>query len=277
MGADLRQLGRVLIIGGGRMGSAILAGMMASGAVDPSDVTVANPGAEKRERLSALYGVSCVADASEASNPDTCILAVKPQVLRDVLAGLVASGCSDGPFAPRLVISVAAGISTDAIGAFLPGSAIVRAMPNTPLTVGRGVVGVSLGAGVSEETGALACAVFERMGDAVVVDEELQDAVVAVSGSGPAYFALFAKALAEAGTELGLPAELSARLAIGTMAGTAALLEETGTTPDELIEAVSSPGGTTIAALDAMRAHGVEEAIVSGAHACAARSKELGD
>jgi len=266
-----RRLGRVLIIGGGKMGEAILAGMLSAGVVDAEDVVVANPGVEKRERLSTTYGVRCVADAADAPASDTCILAVKPQVLRDVLAGLAATGV----FSPRLVISIAAGISTSTVSEYLPDSAVVRAMPNTPLMVGEGMVGVSVGANTPAEEGELACELFRTMGGAVLVDEPLQDAVVAVSGSGPAYFALFVRDLASAGEKLGLPADLALELAQQTMIGTGALLAQTGQSPDELIAAVSSPGGTTVAALGAMDEAGVGHAIAAGAEAAARRSKEL--
>ena len=270
--ADIRPaLGRVLIVGGGRMGEAILAGLLNAHAIDPADAVVANPGLAKRERLSATYGVTCVADATEAGACDTCILAVKPQVMRDVLVSMT----EGREFSPKRVISVAAGVKTAFLAGFFPASHVIRVMPNTPLTVGEGMVGISLGADVPDEEGELACALFSLMGRAVVVDEPLQDAVVALSGSGPAYFALFCKELAAAGEELGLPADLARELALQTMVGTGALLSETGQSPEELIDAVSSPGGTTIAALDAMRAAGLAEAVHEGARAAARRSEEL--
>ncbi|MGI6220371.1 MAG: pyrroline-5-carboxylate reductase [Coriobacteriales bacterium] len=270
--AEIRSaLGRVLIVGGGRMGEAILAGLLNARALEPSDVIVANPGLAKRERLSSTYGIACVADATEAGSCDTCILAVKPQVMHDVLVSLT----EGREFAPQRVISVAAGVKTAFLAEFFPASHVIRVMPNTPLTVGEGMVGISLGAGVPAEEGELASALFELMGKAVVVDEPLQDAVVALSGSGPAYFALVCRELAAAGEELGLPADLARELAIQTMVGTGALLTETGQSPEELIDAVSSPGGTTIAALDAMRAAGLPEALHEGARAAARRSEEL--
>ena len=270
--ADIRPaLGRVLIVGGGRMGEAILAGLLNANAIGIADVVVANPGLAKRERLSTTYGVSCVADATEAGACDTCILAVKPQVMRDVLASLT----EGRDFAPQRVISVAAGVKTAFLSEFFPNSNVIRVMPNTPMTVGEGMVGISLGDGVPDEEGELACALFSLMGKAVVVDEPLQDAVVALSGSGPAYFALFCKELADAGEELGLSADLARELALQTMVGTGALLTETGQSPEELVDAVSSPGGTTIAALDAMRSAGFAEAVHDGARAAARRSEEL--
>ena len=270
--ADIRPaLGRVLIVGGGRMGEAILAGLLNANALDPVDAVVANPGLAKRERLSAVYGVTCVADATEVESCDTCILAVKPQVMHDVLASMT----EGRDFAPQRVISVAAGVKTEFLAAFFPNSHVIRVMPNTPLTVGEGMVGISLGAGVPDDEGELARALFSLMGKAVVVDEPLQDAVVALSGSGPAYFALFCRELAAAGEELGLPPDLACELALQTMVGTGELLSKTGQSLDDLIDAVSSPGGTTIAALDAMRAAGFAEAVHEGARAAARRSKEL--
>ncbi len=265
------RLGSILVIGGGRMGQAMLAGMIDSAGISAADVTVANPGEEKRRNIELQFGVRCVADASQAPNPDTAILAIKPQVLPQVLSALVQTKT----FSPKRIISVAAGISTSTISSYFPDAYVIRAMPNTPLMVGQGMVGVSVGENTPESEGELACELFRCMGDAVLLDESLQDGVVAISGSGPAYFALFVSALAQAGTSLGIPADLSLKLASATMAGTATLLDCTGKSPDELIDAVSSPGGTTVAALDAMRQSGVVEAISSGVTAAARRSKEL--
>ena len=267
----LPDLGNILIIGGGRMGSALLAGILNAGLAPAEAIIVAEPGEDRRAFLEAEYGIRCVADAKEAPVPDMCLLAVKPQVMRSVLDSLT----SGREFAPKRVISIAAGITTSLLAEYFTKSSIVRAMPNTPLIVGSGMVAVSPGEGTPLEDAELACSIFSCMGDAIVVDESLQDSVVAISGSGPAYFALFVQELANAGVELGLDPDVALRLSLKTMSGTSALLEQTGQSPAELIEAVSSPGGTTIAALDAMREGGVAEAIDAGAKAASRRSKEL--
>lgn len=253
------------------MGSAMLAGILNAGLVPAENIIVAEPGEARRAFLEAEYGVRCVADANEAPVPDTCLLAVKPQMMREVLGNLTAGR----EFSPKRVISIAAGITTKLLASYFADTNIIRVMPNTPLIVGCGMVAVSPGEGTPAEEAELACSLFSCMGDAIVIDESLQDSVVALSGSGPAYFALFVQELANAGVELGLDPDVALKLSLKTMSGTSALLEQTGQTPEELIEAVSSPGGTTIAALDAMREGGVAQAIIEGAKAASRRSKEL--
>lgn len=270
---ELRDsLGSVAIIGGGKMGEAILAGLLSAGAVDPSRVIVANPSEEKRLRLSATYGVSCVSDGADISYPDTVVLAVKPQVL-PAIAQKLAVGSQ---FAPRRVISIAAGVKLESLMSWFHDTCCVRAMPNTPLMVGAGMTAVSVADPQQEHEVAIARAFFGCMGEAVIVDESLQNAATAVSGSGPAYFALFVDALAQAGIDLGLEEDASYAMALATMRGTGELLEKKGMTPKELIKAVSSPGGTTVAALERMREGDVEQAICAGAFAAAHRAEELG-
>ncbi len=272
-----QKLGKILIVGGGHMGTAILAGLISSSVVASEDVVVANPGKEKRDNITATYGVACVADSSEVEeSPDTCILAVKPQILREVIAKLASEGLENGKaFAPKRIISIAAGITTQTILQYFPESFVIRAMPNTPLMVGKGMVGLSAGEGTPNEEAELAKQMFECMGSAVVVDESMQDAVVALSGSGPAYFALFVDELAKAGVKLGLPEDKALELSLETMIGAGELLKQTGQSPAQLVEGACTPGGTTIAALDALKADGISKAIEDCAFACAKRSKEL--
>ena len=264
------RLGSILIVGGGKMGEAILSGLLASDAVDKSNIVVANPGREKRERLSATYGVYCVASATEVAQPNTCVMCVKPQVIRDVMQELVQAN-----FEPTRVISIAAGITTATIAEYFPNAYIVRGMPNTPLMVGQGMVALSSGANTPDTELQLAVEMFASMGSAIVVPESLQDAVVGLSGSGPAYFAMFLEAMIDAGTQMGLECEMALELSLQTMIGTGELLRQTGKTPAQLIEDVSSPGGTTVAALGSMRSAGVDQGIVDGCKAACERSKEL--
>ena len=153
---------------------------------------------------------------------------------------------------------------------------IVRVMPNTPLVCGCGMSAVSAGAAASEADCELVCALFASMGRAIIVDEREQDVVCAVSGSGPAYFELFAETIAQSAVELGMDYEDALQLVLQTMLGTARLVIETGQSLPDAIDAVSSPGGTTVAALDAMREAGLQEALRDGVKAAACRSKELG-
>lgn len=264
------ELGHVLIVGGGNMGSAILSGLLAAGAVGTEDVVVANPGIEKRERLSSEYGIRCVEDASEDPAPDTCILAIKPQIMKDVLQGL-----ADAGFSPKRIVSVAAGIKTQTICGFFPGVPVIRTMPNMGLIYGHGVTGISAAEGTSDDEAQLVKRMFECMGVAEVVDESLQDAVVAVSGSGPAYFALVVEQVAKAGEELGLTHDMALELSLHTMIGAGKLLESSGKSPEQVVEGACTPGGTTTAAISAMQAGGIEQAIGDGVRAAYERSKEL--
>lgn len=266
------RLGRVAVIGAGNMGSAICAGLLRSCGVEPSAVTMANPGQDKRQRVAQDYGVAAVERNADALPADTVFIAVKPAKVAAVAAELAAAGLDDA-----LVVSVAAGVSTAALEDALGGKArVVRVMPNTPLTVGAGMSGVSGGAYASAVDVELVRDAFAAMGGAVVVDESKQDIVTAISGSGPAYFELFVQCMAKAGVELGLDYDSSLELALKTMLGTAKMIDATHQDLDEAIAAVSSPGGTTVAALDAMRAGHIEQTIANGVTAAARRSKELG-
>jgi pyrroline-5-carboxylate reductase len=267
----LARLGRIAVIGGGKMGEAIVAGLIASGTVVSSQITVANPGEAKRRHLEEAYGVACAASGELIEHPDTVILAVKPQILPTVAAALAAVHTFD----PLRVISIAAGITLASLTEWFPDAFCVRAMPNTPLMVGAGMTALSVLDHDNAEEVELACALFSCMGDVSLIDESLQNAAVAVSGSGPAYFALFVDALTQAGAQLGLPESVAGEMALATMRGTGDLLAKRDLTPRELIVAVSSPGGTTVAALECMRAQGIEAIIIDGALAASRRAEEL--
>lgn len=267
------ELGNVLIVGGGRMGQAIARGILRIEGMRPESIVVANPGAAKRARITAELGIRCVESADQGLPARTVIIAVKPHQVPDVAGALVAGGMGAG----ARIVSVAAGISTarlaEMIGNEFP---IVRVMPNTPLVCGQGMSAVSGGETASDQDCELVRALFASMGRAIIVEERQQDAVCAVSGSGPAYFELFCELISRSAEDLGLPYETALELALQTMRGTAMLIQETGQSLPDAIDAVSSPGGTTIAALDAMHARGIDEAVADGVTAAARRSKELG-
>jgi pyrroline-5-carboxylate reductase len=260
------------IIGGGRMGEAIAAGLVSSGALDAAAIAVAEP-SESRRDVFARHGIHVVADAHEiVSGAEIVLLAVKPQVI-DAVVAHIADHLTPG----AVVVSIAAGITTARLESLLPaGTPVVRVMPNTPAMVGAGMAVVS---GGSEATAAEVERVrqlFEAVGEALVLAEDAQDAATAISGSGPAYAALFIDALAHAGVAQGLSLDVARRLATQTLGGTAELLSATGMHPQELIDAVSSPGGTTIAALEALEAGGIRTAISAAVAAAVKRAKELG-
>lgn len=263
---------RLAIVGGGRMGEAIAAGLVRAGLLAASDIVVAEPDAARRDLLAAAHGVRAVEPGAEAlAGADVVILAVKPQVVDAVLTSL-APGVADA-----LVVSIAAGITCARIESLLPeGTRVVRVMPNTPALVGAGMSIVSGGTEAGPDDVAAAETIFGALGDVVVLPEGLQDACTAISGCGPAYMALFIDALARAGVREGLTRELAERLALQTMAGTVELIRATGQHPEEVIAAVSSPGGSTIAAVTELEARGVRAAIASAVRAAVVRSRELG-
>lgn len=265
-------LGSVLIIGGGNMGRAICAGLLRIDGVFPESVTVANPGEEKRRALEEDFGVRTVPSCVQALPAKTVIIAVKPKLVAEIAREL-----AQFDIAGTLVISIAAGVSTNAIANIIGNKVpIVRVMPNTPLQVGHGVSAISGGEAASQEDCELVREIFARMGRSVIIEENMQDVACSISGSGPAYFELFVETIARQGEQLGLDYETSLELTLQTMYGTAALIDETHQDLPSAIKAVSSPGGTTVAALDAMRAGGLEDAIRSGVAAATKRSKELG-
>lgn len=254
------------------MGEAIAAGLVASGTLAPSAIVVAEPSVERREVFSR-HGIATVIDAHEVvSGAEIVLLAVKPQVIDVVVAHF-----ADHLAAGTLVVSIAAGITTGRLEALLPASTpVVRVMPNTPAMVGAGMAVISGGLCAIEDDVELVRQLFEAVGEAIVIDEEAQDAATAISGSGPAYVALFIDALVTAGTAQGLSRVAASRLAVQTFKGTAHMLEVTGIEPQALIDGVSSPGGTTVAALDVLEAGGIRAAIEAGVAAAVKRAKELG-
>lgn len=263
---------RIAIIGGGKMGEAIVAGLVASGFAAATDITVAEPNVERAE-VFASHGVATVVDGHDAvADADIIVLAVKPQVIDAVLAHLA----TEVPSA-AIVVSIAAGITTARLESQLgAGAAVVRVMPNTPAMVGEGMSVISGGSDATAEQVESVRAMFEALGRSIVVDERYQDAATAISGSGPAYVALFVDALARAGVRQGLTRDISQALALQTLRGTVELIERTGMHPEAVVDAVSSPGGTTIAAVEAFEASGLRSGVFDAVAAAVRRSKELG-
>jgi pyrroline-5-carboxylate reductase len=263
---------RLAVIGGGRMGEAIVGGLVAAGAFSPSQIVVAEPDAQRREYLGVHHGVATVPEGVEAlAGADAVILAVKPQVIDKVVAALAST------VGESLVISIAGGVSCARLESMLPsGTRVVRVMPNTPALVGAGMSIVSGGTEASEADVAAVAAIFGAIGEAVVLDEGLQDACTAISGCGPAYMALIIDALARAGVREGLSRSVAERLALQTMRGTVDLIEKTGQHPEAIVDAVSSPGGSTIAAVMELEAGGVRAAFADAVRAAVVRSRELG-
>jgi pyrroline-5-carboxylate reductase len=263
----------LVVVGGGRMGEAIVGGLLDSGGFAVTDITVADPSAERRAAVSAL-GVRCVADATEVLDGAVMVLlAVKPQVI-----GVVVSALSSALPEGALVVSIAAGVTCARLESLLrAGTAVVRVMPNAPALVRAGMSVVSGGSLASAAQVDEVRAMFASLGDAVVLDEFHQDAATAISGSGPAYVARFVDALVVAGTRNGLAPDVATRLALQTLMGTAALMRETNRTPEQIIETVASRGGTTVAALEQLDEHGFDRSVSAAVDAAVRRAKELGE
>lgn len=262
---------RVAVLGGGVMGSALLAAVLRAG-VPASDVVVAEKAPERAAELAAQHSVTTTADLTEAvRGARTVLLALKPQ---DVAAALAAMTPVLG--AGTLVVSVAAGLPLAFYEERLPaGTPVVRVMPNTPAVVGKGASGLAGGSAAGPEHVARARELLAATGLVVEVAERHLDAVTAISGSGPAYVFYLVDALAEAGVLLGLPRAQALELAVATFEGSSALLAQSGDHPVVLRERVSSPGGTTVAALRQLDAHGVRAAMLAAAEAARDRSREL--
>lgn len=259
-------------IGGGNMARSLIAGLVRQG-VAPAHIHVAEPVTALRERLTADFGVKTYASATEAAaQGEVWVLAVKPQVLRDVCASLV-------PLAARqpLVVSIAAGITSAQLERWLGGSAaVVRAMPNTPALLGAGVTGLYATATVSDAQRTQADTVLASAGRTVWIDDEARmDAVTAVSGSGPAYVFLLAEAMEAAAVAQGLPAEAARTLVVQTLLGASRMLDESGDAPAELRRRVTSPNGTTQAAIESFQADGFEAIVARAIDAATQRGQAL--
>jgi pyrroline-5-carboxylate reductase len=262
------------LIGAGNMAGALLKGVLAAGLYRAADLWVTDSVAEQRRRVRRRYGVSAARDNRELVRGSRIVLlAVKPQVLPEVLKEVEPDVGSH-----HLIISIAAGVPLRRLESGLGGRArVVRVMPNTPALLGKGMSVLVKGSRATSGDLRRALRIFRGVGDAVVVaDEPLLDPVTALSGSGPAYVYRFAEALIEAGTRQGLPADVVGRLVFRTLDGAAAMLLETGMTPRELREMVSSPGGTTLAGLAALDGAGFMEAVTGAVAAATRRSRELG-
>ncbi len=263
---------RILFVGGGNMGAAIIGGLVSRGFA-AADIAVVEPGAAARESLAARFGVAVRETAAGGGPADVIVLAVKPQQMREAVKPLLPLSAS------TVVVSIAAGIRLADLSRWLGGhAALVRAMPNTPALVHAGVTGLyappAVDAGGRESASRLMAAVGEVVW---LPREEDLDAVTAVSGSGPAYVFYFLEAVEQAARELGLAPEAARDLALGTFAGAAKLARERAEDPAVLRAQVTSKGGTTERALATLESGAVKARIVEAVKAAAARSRELGD
>lgn len=256
---------RLVVVGGGNMGAALVAGLVASG-WDPASMTVVEIDAAKREALARDLGVQTSAEVVAA---DGAIVAVKPADVPSVVAELARLGT------PRIV-SIAAGIRLDVLEASGAGAAVVRAMPNTPALVREGLTAISAGAACTDADIDWADEVLSAVGAVVRVPEDQMDAVTAVAGSGPGYLFLLAEALLDAALAEGLPPAVADRLVRQLFKGAGALLAASDELPATLRERVTSPNGTTAAGLAEFEAARLRETVNKAVRAAAARSAEMG-
>ncbi|CEJ42306.1 pyrroline-5-carboxylate reductase [Umezakia ovalisporum] len=263
------------LIGGGVMGEALLSRLIAREIYQPSEVMVSEPQSKRQSYLRQKYNVTVTTDNgivfTEAT--EVVLLAVKPQVFSAIaqeLADVLTIQISP------LVISVLAGVSLNQLESAFPQLPVVRAMPNTPATVGAGITAMCLGAYTSAKHQKIAHQIFAAVGEVVEVSEMLMDAVTGLSGSGPAYVALMVESLADGGVAAGLPRTIANQLALQTVLGTAQLLQENKIHPAELKDRVTSPGGTTIAGVAQLERAGFRSAVIEAVKAATMRSQELG-
>jgi pyrroline-5-carboxylate reductase len=270
------RVSNLLIVGGGKMGGALLGGLLGRGLYKPGAVTVVEPDPARRKELEDLYpGLETVAspepglldDAGE--DPGGAVLAVKPDQADGACRLLGATGV-------RRVLSIVAGVPCQRLESSLGGEpAVIRAMPNTPALIGAGVAAMSGGSFATSLDLGWAEGLLDSLGVVVRLPERMLDAVTGLSGSGPAYFFLVAEALIEAGVQMGLPHDVSRTLVVQTMGGSAALLAETDRDPASLRADVTSPAGTTAAGVRALESRAVRSAFMEAVAAATERSRNL--
>ncbi len=261
---------RLAIIGAGKMGGAVLGGLVASG-WPSSEIAVVEPDPATAERVASQFGVAVLPAVRAVAGAAAVVLVVKPAEVVKVLDGITAHFPADA-----ILVSLAAGVPVATLEAHLPaGSAVVRVMPNTPALVGKGMSALSPGNSCPAAGLDLAERILAAVGQVVRVPEAMQSAVTAVSGSGPAYVFAVAEAMIDAAVGLGLARPLATQLSVQTLLGAAALLAETGEHPTVLRENVTSPGGTTAAALHELERARLRYAFAEAMAACAKRSDEL--
>jgi pyrroline-5-carboxylate reductase len=259
------------VLGAGKIGEALLAGLLAAGR-SPESLLFTERYEARVQELTQRYGVRAVSVAEAASAAEVLVVAVKPQDIQALLDDL-----SEAVGPGTLVVSLAAGLPSSLFERRLPaGTPVVRVMPNTPMVVAEAVSAISAGTAATAAHLDVVEELLSTVGRVVRVPESQQDAVTALSGSGPAYFFLVVEALVDAGVLLGLPRDVARDLVVQTAVGSAAMLRDTGSHPVELRDAVTSPGGTTIAAVRELERHGVRAAFFAAVEAARVRSVELG-
>ncbi len=264
---------RLGMIGGGVMGEALLSRLLSQGLYAPDEIMLGEPSPERRQVLTEQYGIQTTDNNKaviEASK--VILLAIKPQIFDRVAKDFQGVSCDSSP----LILSILAGLPLAKLEEAVPGWPVVRAMPNTPSTVGAGMTAIALGTHTSTQHGKLAHEIFSAVGQVVQVPEGMMDAVTGLSGSGPGYVSIVIEALADGGVASGLPRAIANQLAVQTVLGTAELIQKTGMHPAELKDRVTSPGGTTIAGIACLEELGLRSALIEAVRVASSRSRELG-
>ena len=264
-------------IGGGNMAEALVKGLVATPSIEADNIILSDPVTERLEYLQKEYSVKTTTNNRELVKiSDILIVAVKPQVIKGVLAEV-----ADLLDSNKLIISVVAGLPISFIENILDPSgvkkiSVARTMPNTPALVQEGMTAICFSSQVSKVNVEVAHYIFKAIGETVTIDENSIDAVTGLSGSGPAYILMVIEALSDAGVKVGLSRETSNKLTMQTVLGTAKLVRDSGKHPGELKDMVTSPGGTTIAGLHKLEAGGLRNTLINAVEAATNRSKELG-
>jgi pyrroline-5-carboxylate reductase len=258
-------------LGAGKMASALVHGVISSGAVKPAEIVVSDLYAAASDKLSKATGVAVAGtNAVLVEKADAIVLCVKPNDALDALREVSAK------LKGKLVISIVAGLDAKSLESAAGSAArVIRVMPNTPALVGQGAAAYSLGSTATEEDAGLVEKILSGVGMAVRVKESLLDVVTGLSGSGPAYVFTVIEALADGGVLMGLPRDLALKLAVQTVLGAATMVRDTGEHPAVLRDQVASPGGTTIAGLEELESAGLRSALISAVRAATERSRQL--
>lgn len=266
------QTGAIAFIGGGAMAEAIIKGMLSAKLAEPGDIFVGEPSALRCEYLNKTYGINALSDNKEiVKTAGLIILAVKPQVV-DVAISLE---LVEAMPKPATVISIMGSVDIAKLHKVVPGHAVIRVMPNTPLAIGVGMTAIAPDENVSEAMVAAAKTIFGSCGEVEIVAESAMEAITALSGCGPGYVFVLIDALADAGVNAGLPRALAIKLAAQTFAGSGKMVLETQMHPSQLRDQVTSPGGTTIAGIHALENRGVRAAMYDAVMAVLERSEKL--
>ncbi|MFP4029554.1 MAG: pyrroline-5-carboxylate reductase [Candidatus Brocadiia bacterium] len=264
---------KIGFIGAGKMAEALAKGIIEAEVAPARNVFASDPAAKRREIFSEIIGDNiCSDNARLVEEAEVVVLSVKPGKLAVVTEEIAPMVGSD-----KLIVSIAPGITLTWLNEKLGTARLVRVMPNTPALVGQGASAFARGPRASDPDAELIRSMLSAVGECVEVDEELMDAVTGLSGSGPAYVYMMIEALSDGGVRMGLPRETATKLAVQTLRGAAAMVQETGLHPGALKDQVTTPAGTTISAVEALEDAGLRSALIRAVCSATERSRELGD